>query len=185
MSYIISINKVNLDERFPNSGWLTGKFSYTGIHYDNSLLANDGILLSSGTISDTSVNDVSVFLPKPGSSVISVYEVVNNGTTPAMLDSISDTELNITAPTVAQPKDFSHGIFMIPSRFILDDGTKTNFLDYDPRGAILYPGESVYIMLMSGFFPKDFPYFDVTMSDSGFTLNFVEVDKNACNSELE
>lgn len=188
-SWNISINKVNLDERFPNSWWLTGEMGIMGKYNDNSLLAGNGKILSNGTITNTSVNDISISLTTPGDIVVPVYEITNNGSIPAMLDldSIVENEKVITSSSnnAADIQLISQYVVIqlggLYPEDILDNGLPSG----DERESVtLCPGESFYIFLICEFKREAtaVPSSDITISNIGATLNFVQADKSVCSN---
>ena len=185
----ITINKVNLNERFPNSVWLTGEYGeeITGNHDDNSLLCKNGKLLSSGKISGTSINDIQVSFSRPGDAVVSVYEIVNNGSIPAILDSITENNL-----TISSSSNNSNDIQLISQFFstfgiisykekIKDNGVPDSDYAID-LGEVLCPGKAFYIIFMNEFNSSatSVPSSNVTISNIGATLNFIQADKSTC-----
>lgn len=185
----ITINKFNLQERYPNSIWTTGQTGIVASHNENSLLLGNAKLISSGTISGTTITGLQISFTTPGDAMYIVYEATNSGTIPAKLESFTKNQITISSSTnnasdvqlVSENFDYQDG-YLNKAEFTTPDGLPNNNVPDFDIGSIICPGETVYIVLSVEFSSKltTVPSSDVTISNIGGTLNFVQADKSTC-----
>lgn len=184
----ITISKVNLQERYPNSIWLTGEMNVVGKHEDNALQFKNSKLISSGTINGTTINNISVSLSTPGDQLMYVYEVTNNGTIPAKLESYVQNIHTITSSTNNTSdielisNNFIYQMLLIKREKINEKGVPDGNESLFSAGEILCPGKTVYVIFILTYSNNatSVPTSDVTISNIGETFDFIQADTRTC-----
>ena len=152
--------------------------------YDNGMATGDAELIKEATISGTTISGLQISLVKPGYMVNLYYTVTNNGTIPAEIESII-----LNTPSFSSSTNNTNDIELIANNWSSDMGLFRNSLfSNDARldvGDILCPGDTIYF----GFNSKIEEYTatavsssDITVSNLGGTVNFVQADKSTCSN---
>ena len=151
--------------------FLDGKRIYNGI------VLKSAELIKEPTISGTTISDLKIAFNKPGDVLALMYNVTNNGTIPAKIESIVQN-----TPSFSSSINNEYDIELISSAFSYDNNLeKTDGEDIN-EGYILCPGETI-ILWFTALYDEDateVPSGDVTISNLGGTVNFVQTNKNAC-----
>ena len=184
----ITIGKVNLNERYPNSIWTNGTYPIDTRHEDNALVYQTAKMISAGVISNNSVNNMQFSVAKPGDGVAIVYEVTNNGTIPAIFESGMGNQKSITSATNNTTdieliaNYFEESAVLVPTKCISADGWTIDNCNALEIGDVLCPGETAYLLFFYEFenSATAVPSSNVTISNLGATLNFVQADKSTC-----
>ena len=180
-SWNITIDKYDY---FGSQGITAEELALSGLKkYDNGVAAGDGELIKEPTISGTTISDAKFSLIKPTDAVVLYYTITNNGSIPAKVESIVRN-----TPSFSSSTNNSTDIELISNNWFssIDLYPNANFsvnnqLDV---GYILCPGETIYFEF--GGVIQDtatsVSSSDITISNLGGTINFVQADKSVCSS---
>ena len=149
--------------------------------YYNGFAIGDAELIKEPVISETTLNDIKLSLVKPGDGIALYYNVTNNGTIPAKVESIvqntpsfSSSTNNLSDIELISNTWFSEITLFPNTNFDLNEKINTDY--------ILCPGETIYLEF-AGMIEQDATAVsssNITISNLGGTINFVQTDKNTC-----
>lgn len=181
-SWNITIDKLDLwnessllDEDFYFNG---RKVSYNGIAY-----GDNGELIKEPTISGTTISDAQLSLVTPQDAVVLYYTVTNNGTIPAIVDTIVQNTPSFTSSTNdASDIEFISNNFI--SMISLYDTTTFLWENALDEGYVLCPGETIYFEFgaMIGDTATSVSSSKITISNLGGSINFVQADRSTCSN---
>ena len=148
---------------------------------DNYALIGNGSILQLPTLTSTSIKNFSIGLSLPDDRVGFLYKITNNGTIPAILESISEY-----VPSYTSTNNNDNDILWAQNNFaylfeVFDVDSKQ--LEILSEGEILCPGETKYFQILFEI-PEEtttVPTGSVTISNLGVDYNFVQADMSACS----
>lgn len=149
--------------------------------YNNGFASGAAELIKEPTISGTTISDIQVSLIKPDDSIFLFYTVTNNGSIPARIDSIVQNTPSFSSAT-NNASDLAFISENLSSEFALLPDESFNWLNKLSEGYVLCPGETIYIDFVVNFDNEatKVSSSNITVSNLGGTVNFVQTNKNAC-----
>ena len=147
----------------------------------NGYATGDADLIKDVTISGTTISGLQVSLAKPGDMIVFYFSVTNNGTIPATVESVVQN-----TPSFSSNTNNSADLELIFnnwfSEIVLYPDINFNYDEKIDSDYTLCPGETIYLMI--GCRIDDtataVPSSDITVSNLGGTINFVQSDKSLC-----
>lgn len=153
--------------------------------YYNGYAIGDAELIKEPTISGTTISDIKTSLTKPGDAIVFYYTVTNNGTIPAKVDSIVKN-----SPVFSSSTNNASDIELVSNNWFSDVDLYSNVDDFGTLdggldvGYILCPGETIYFEYGAVIeeTATAVPSSNITVSNLGGSINFVQAAKNACSN---
>ena len=177
-SWNITVNKYDFSSDFTedeiNDGWK---------YYYNGFAVGDAELIKEPTISGTTISNMQISFTKPGDLITLTYEVTNNGTIPAKIESIIQNTPSFSSSTNnASDLELISNNFL--SEFALLPEDNFNWVDKLDTGYVLCPGETIYLDYSALFDDNATAVSssNITISNLGGSINFVQADKSTCSS---
>ena len=151
----------------------------------NAALYGSAKLLNRPTILGTSITNFNIEIAQKGDSAILAYKVKNNGQIPAMLDSVTYANKNITsaANNYSDVQLVNNYLEFYPHFYYCRD---TEACDIVGVSAILCPGAEFELYVTTGFNSSatKFPTSKVTVSNLGVDINFIAADQSECDGSI-
>ena len=167
--------------------WNSDENFFDGFFDNSNKVAENGMaygkspqLIKAPTISGTTINDIRVSLTFPYDAIVFYYKVTNSGTIPAVFESITQNTPSFYSATnnIDDVALISNSFFSMISLY-----RDTNFLWENAltEGAVLCPGETIYFEFGAKLNNMDtISSSDITISNLGGTINFVQGNKSLC-----
>ena len=179
-SWNITIDKLD----FWNDGPLAGNELYCDKTYYNGLAIGDAELIKEPNISGTTISDLQISLTKAQDVIGLYYTVTNNGTIPAKIESIIQSTPTFTSSTnnASDIELISNNWFSAINLYNID--SNFDWSDVLDVGYVLCPGEMIYFEFYGEikYDATSVSSSDITVSNLGGTINFVQADKSVCSS---
>ena len=138
-----------------------------------SIAVGDGKIISKPTISGTNLNNYSVSVTKPGDAAVLYYDVINNGTIPAVLNDIVYSELSFGMANSSDIEWVQQNVIPYVGDFVAFPASPGLEI-----GEVLCPGQTMAIIVGIEM-PSDvtsLPTDAVTISNINTTIEFVQGD---------
>ena len=143
----------------------------------------DADLIKEPTISGTTINDLQISLTKPTDFIVFYYNVTNNGSIPAKVESIVKNTPSFSSSTnnTSDIELISNYLLSETTLYSGTDFTQDEVIDVD---YVLCPGETIYLEFAAAIdeTATAVSSSNVTVSNLGGTINFVQADKSSCSN---
>lgn len=151
------------------------KIFYNGFTYGKAELLNEPVIFG------TTLRELQLSFITPGDTIGLYYSLTNSGTIPAKIESIVQN-----TPSFSSSTNNADDVELVSKGFLssiaLYPNTKFLFADALDVGYILCPGETIYFEFGSLFLANSLSSSNITVSNLGGTINFVQADKSLCAS---